>query len=355
MKIILPSLLIGLFSASFALAQQPVSPDAAPATRAGAPAGNTASAGGNNPGFQLPTDPSTPVQAEPANGGELLMRRVHDLLTATNSISARVRYRVDLFGHQLVGEGIYLQQGAAERQQGASEKQLSRLELKTLVGQHVEVLQMVGDGKYLWQYQDSGVPPTDPTAKPQVARIDLARVRLALHHPQAFHGRMLTADLALAGLERLIEGLGATFHFERIEAGQLDTLPVWIATGTWRSEMLMSVSKDLADQAASGQPLDLKKLPPQMPEEVQLFVGQEDMFPYRIEYRRRPTKQGRGEALGEMAPMLIVEFYEVRLNEPIGAQNFVYQPGNAEIADATANFIKSIGVRTPNDKEKDTK
>src|SRR5262249_53289652 len=149
-----------------------------------------------------------------------------------------VRYRVDLFGHQLVGEGIYLQQGAAD-------KQVNRLELKTLVGQHVEVLQMVGDGKYLWQYQDSGIPPADPTVKPQVARIDLARVRPALHHPQAFHGRMLTADLSLAGLERLIEGLGATFRFEKIEAGQLDTLPVWIATGAWRPETLVSVSKDL--------------------------------------------------------------------------------------------------------------
>jgi hypothetical protein len=343
MKIILPSLLIGLFSASFALAQDPVPRETAPATRAGTPAGN-ATAGSNSAGFQLPDDPSAPVQAEPADGGELLLRRVHSLLAATSSISARVRYRVDLFGHQLVGEGIYLQQGAAD-------KQLVRLELKTLVGQNVEVMQIVGDGKYLWQYEDSGVPPADPTVKPQVARIDLARVRLALHHPQAFHGRMLTADLALAGMTRLIEGLGATFRFEKIEAGQLDTLPVWIATGAWRPEPLTSVSKDLADQVANGQPLDLKKLPPQMPEEVQLFVGQEDMFPYRIEYRRRPTKQGRGEAIGEMAPILIVEFYEVRLNEAIGPQNFVYQPGNAEIADATANFIKSMGVRTPTDKE----
>jgi hypothetical protein len=348
MKIILPSLLIGLFSASFALAQGPAAPPASAPSSAVAPVEPRVAARQSPAGFQLPDDPSTPVQAEPADGGELLMRRVHGLLASTASISSRVRYRVDLFGHQLVGEGIYLQQGAGD-------KQLNRLELKTLVGQHVEVVQMVGDGKYLWQYQDSGIPPTDPTVKPQVARIDLARVRLALHHPQAFHGRMLTADLALAGLERLIEGLAASYHFERIEAGKLDTLPVWIATGTWRPETLVSVSKDLADQATNGQPLDLKKLPPQMPEEVQLFIGQEDMFPYRIEYRRRPQKQGKGEAIGDMAPILIVEFYEVRLNETIGPQNFVYQPGNAEIADATANFIKSMGVRTPADKEATTK
>jgi hypothetical protein len=339
MKIILPSLLMVLFFAGFAQAQSSAPADFASPPNAVAPAPVRNPSGRSNPDFQLPNDPQAASLASPVDGGELLIRRVRETLAKINSISARVRYRVDLFGHQLVGEGIYLQQTTAD-------KELIRLELKTLVGQHVEVLQMVGDGRYLWQYQDSGAAPTgDGSQKPQVSRIDVQRVRNSLHDPRAFRRRMVPVDLALAGLPRLVEGLGDSFRFYRIEASKLDTLPVWIASGSWQPDALRGVSKELAEQAAAGQPLDTNKLPPQMPEEVQLYVGQEDMFPYRVEYRRRPTKQGRGGGAGELAPILIVEFYEVRLNELIGPQNFVYQPGNAEILDSTQNFIKSLGVK----------
>src|SRR5690349_12814213 len=108
MKIILPSLIIAAISASFAVAQ--TSLPASAQGNAGAPNGTSALQPGASADFRLPDDPSAPKNPVPADGGELLMRRVHNSLAQISSISARVRYRVELFGHQLVGEGIYLQQ-----------------------------------------------------------------------------------------------------------------------------------------------------------------------------------------------------------------------------------------------------
>ena len=121
-------------------------------------------------------------------------------------------------------------------------------------------------------------------------------------------------------------------------------MPVWIVFGTWRPEALAAISPELAKQATEGKPLDLKKLPPQMPEEVLLYLGQDDLFPYRIEYRRRPMKQGKGasDVSREAMPILTVELYEVRLNSPIDPRQFAYQPGSLEVLDTTDHVLKGL-------------
>jgi hypothetical protein len=88
----------------------------------------------------------------------------------------------------------------------------------------------------------------------------------------------------------------------------------------------------------------LKLLPSQLPEQVWIYVGQDDLFPYRIEYRRRSGSQVRGGAGGtsDVPPMVTVEFYEVRLNSPISQHEFDYQPGSADILDSTPSFLKEL-------------
>jgi hypothetical protein len=237
-----------------------------------------------------------------------------------------------------VGEGIYLQQGTGDNLQ-------LRLELKTVVGDRVTVFQQVCDGRFLWQYEDTPEKPSaEATQKPQITRIDVFRARQALAKQTTDHGSRqilpVTAELAFGGLPKLVDGFKKSFIFSRVEADRLDAMPVWVATGAWRPEAVAGLSKDLADQAAAGQPFDLRKLPPQLPEVVRLCVGQDDLFPYRIEYLRRAAKQGRGGEGGELLPIVTVEFYEVRLNSPIAPANFVYQPGNADVLDTTQSFVK---------------
>ncbi len=324
MKIILPSLLIIGLAGGLVQAQT----------------------GGNStdPRFELPVDPATASLSSAdrtASGGDLLAQRVAAALAQHKSISARVRYRVDLVGHQLVGEGIYLQLGSGEGQQ-------IRLELKTVVGERLAVFQQVCDGRFLWQYQDSAEKPAAEAAqKPQVTRVDIHRVRQALANHAPGQRQLLPAstELAFGGLPKLVDGLKQSFTFSRVEADQLGSLPIWIATGNWRPEVLTPVSKELADEASTGQPLDLRKLPAQMPEVVRFCVGQDDLFPYRIEYLRRASKLGRAGEGGVLQPIVTVEFYEVRLNSPISPTNFVYQPGNADALDTTQSFMKSLGLK----------
>jgi len=259
------------------------------------------------------------------------------------SVQARIRYHADLFGQQTFGAGLYLQQGVGDERQ-------FRLELKTALGDQLLTFQQVCDGKYLWQYQDGFDKPKAGAAdRTTIARIDLRKVREALDNADANSNGLpsmtsVTGEFAWGGLPKLLTGLQNSFRFTRVEAGKLDTLPVWIAAGSWRPEAMATISKELAAEAASERPLNLKLLPPQLPEQVQLYVGQDDLFPYRIEYRRRASGKGRGGDAdrAEMLPMVTVEFYEVRLNTPINPREFDYQPGSADVLDTTAAYIKSL-------------
>ena len=115
-----------------------------------------------------------------------------------------------------------------------------------------------------------------------------------------------------------------------------------LPSARWRPEAIAGVSKDLATAASREQPLNLKLLPPQLPEQVWLYVGQDDLFPYRIEYRRR-TEGRRGDAArAEMLPMVTIEFYEVQLNAQINPREFVYEPGSTDVVDATDAYVKKL-------------
>src|SRR5262249_29144270 len=154
--------------------------------------------------------------------------------------------------------------------------------------------------------------------RPTICRVDLTKVRQTLQDSQRRPNLASITQLTVGGLPKLVDGLQKAFRFNRVEAGQLESFPVWLAVGLWRPEALEPLSKELAQQAAADRPLNLKLLPPQLPEQVWMYVGQDDLFPYRIEFRRRADRQGRGgNDPAEMRVVVTVEFYEVRLNAPI--------------------------------------
>ena len=252
-------------------------------------------------------------------------------LDADSSIAARVRLHADMFGNQMIGAGVYLQQGTGEGRE-------TRLELKLPVGDRLATYQQICDGKYLWQLNDVN-------DKPQLTRIDVEHVKQASADGLMKRPSDSLAALLQGGLPKFVQNLRRSFAFVHAEAGQLDTLPVWIVQGVWRPEALAPIAPELAKQAAEGRALDLNKLPAQMPEQVLLYLGQDDYFPYRIEYRRRPTKPGKNGAAASssMSPILIIELYEVRLNGAIDPQQFVYQPSGIDMVDATEQTEKGLG------------
>jgi hypothetical protein len=360
MKFILPSLVWFTLLAGYAFAQSERQPAVSPtlsirppdqtASSADAPASLPAAnlpevsvppnASVNLPQAGVNSPPGASGGAQPAqpNGVDLFMQRVISVAQQQTAVEARIRFHADLFGQQTVGTGLYLQQGAGEERR-------FRLELKTAIGQELITFQQICDGKYLWQYQDAfDKPKQSPTDRTTISRLDLRKLRQAFEDLGQNFQPDLTGQLAVGGLPKLLSGLQSSFRFSRIEAGQLETLPVWVAAGSWQPDAIAAVSPELASQVAKEQPLNLKLLPPQLPEQVWLYVGQDDFFPYRIEYRRRFATQGRGgdPAHTEPPPMVTVEFYEVRLNAPINPREFDYQPGDADVVDTTATYIKNL-------------
>jgi hypothetical protein len=256
-----------------------------------------------------------------------------------------------LYDQHTIGSGLYLQQGVGDARKFYLDL---RIPLAQVAGNSKEqVLVRVCDGQYLWEHREvPDIEDSDAPARSTVTKVDIRRVRQALEQNQRSISSSAAHELMWGGLPKLLDGLQRSFRFTSVQADRLDapstghegvdSLQVWVATGSWRPEALSVLSASLANDAAQGKAVSVSKQAQQAPDEVSIYVGQDDLFPYRIEFRRRAEK-GRGAASAagaETVPIMQLAFFEVRLNGPIDANQFVYDH-NAE--DKTGDVIKSLG------------
>ena len=96
----------------------------------------------------------------------LLMASAVTAADAQPSLAAKIRQQINLFGHQLVGSGIYWQQGRGDQRR-------FRLELKVPLGDGLTSFEQVSTGHELWVHEDL----LDHSA---LTKIDLDRVRALL-------------------------------------------------------------------------------------------------------------------------------------------------------------------------------
>jgi hypothetical protein len=145
----------------------------------------------------------------------------------------------------------------------------------------------------------------------------------------------------MGGLPNLLENLQAGFQFGDVEEKKLDQLSVYRVEGQWKPLMLAELLPDQRDKLLAGQAADWKKAPDAIPQRVVLTLGQDDLFPYRIEYlREQPGKKGSPPTV---QPILVIELFEVQFGAPIDPQRFVYEPGNRG-SDGTAAYLKKLGI-----------
>ena len=254
-------------------------------------------------------------------------------LETRRSISAKIGYDVDLFDHKPVGSGLY--------QEERSDRGLRlRLEVRfQLAGQPGSLLH-VCDGQYLWMYEKLG-------DRESLTRIDVQRVQEALGDS----GNLDKISRVgwwpgLGGLPRLLRGLHAAFDFTTLEETRLGQppLPVWRLRGEWKPEKLAELLPDQKGNLKKGKPVDLAKLPAHLPDQVVVFLGKNDAFPYRIEYRRRESSEAAGEGGPEDRAIVTIKLHWVALNAAIHPTNFLYSPGDLSIVDGTGQFLKSLGL-----------
>ena len=277
--------------------------------------------------------PTLPGAAQATDDPQRLVANAAAAIGRMPSVSAKIRQRVDLFGHQLVGSGSYLQLGT-----GA--EMLLRLELK-IQTDHVTSLQQICDGRFFWLRRDL-------IDKISLSRIDLRRVRQAIKQSRgSLQPSSATGWMALGGLPKLMESLDANFRFNEVRASQLRGLPVWVVRGRWKPEKLANLLPDQKDAILAGNRIEIDRSPAHLPTLVTVVVGQEDLFPYRITYERpviRADRDSRAGPDGETKPIVTMELFEVRVGAPIDPLQFVYQPGDLEVADHTKRYLRSIGI-----------
>jgi hypothetical protein len=138
------------------------------------------------------------------------------------------------------------------------------------------------------------------------------------------------------------------FQFSPLGETQLAGRRVWVLGGSWRPERLIAAVPDQRSAIETGRQIDLKKLPAHLPERVVLFIGEADFFPYRIDYLRRNERAngaGEGGLLPGFREMQTIEFFDVRVNEPIDPREFQYQPPKGvKVIDETDSYLRSVGT-----------
>ena len=133
-----------------------------------------------------------------------------------------------------------------------------------------------------------------------------------------------------------MRGLNAQFQFTSVVADQLGGLPVWKLGGGWKPAALVRLLPNQKDVIARGRTPDLTRLASQLPDSVTLFLGQEDCFPFRIDYLRSAPN-------GSPRCLMELEFFELNFTGPIDSGEFIFPPGNLPISDRTGEFVRSLG------------
>ncbi len=272
------------------------------------------------------TAQTTQPTLSPDPASTLLTRAIR-LVEGHRSISARLWQRVELFGKQLEGTGIYLEQRSDEGLQ-------LRLELKFPLDGEPCVLLQVCNGRYLWKYEKFGTSA-------RLGRIDTLRVVQALDERGGLGGPgNLRPWPGWGGIPRLLRSLNRDFDFSAPQAAELSGgFPTLRIEGRWKPDRLVALYPAYLG-AGQGREGDASALPPHVPQRVVLHLGRDDLFPYRIEFRRGESSSGtHAEHL-----MAVMELREVVFNVPIGREQFHYDPGTQGYTEQTDRFLESLGL-----------
>ncbi|MGD9724045.1 MAG: hypothetical protein AB7O59_22520 [Pirellulales bacterium] len=320
MKYSLPILLCLLFAqpwvAPRASAQLPVRSSDAPTQQTAAPAARTARV-------------TTPQPPPPRISGDALLRRVMAAVDALPSLSARMRYQVNLKDRSALGTGIYLQQGRGLERQMCWDMTLQTPPIASR-------LRHVSDGVTLWMMEELA-------GEVRFSKVDLTRLRRA--RPKS--GGTVDAGgwLSLGGLPKLLAGLDAGFQFHTVSENRLDNLRVWTLVGTWENGRLSDLLPDQKDAIAKGGTVDFTRLSAQLPTSVVLHVGCDDFVPYQLEYWRHEGASTLTANEGEGQLLVIMELFEVRLGAAIDAAKFAFTPAEGTSpADRTGEFLERFGL-----------
>jgi hypothetical protein len=267
------------------------------------------------------------LQASDASAGTEMMRAVVEQITRHRSVAAQIRHRSRLYGQHLVGAGRYLQQ---QTEQGTQ----VRFSLSVQSNDRMVTLLHVCDGRFLWMHETL-------SGRPQLSRVDLARVRRS----GVEQGGEIPTLTSGGGLPQLLASIERNFEIAPPQPLVFQDVPVWALACRWQPQRIAVLLPGIPDLIGGKGQVRSEELPEQFPDRVFLLVGQDDLFPYRIDFRRSRTGETfstEREDPSASRSLTTMELFEVQFGAKLDPNEFVYSPTNIEIHDRTDEMLKQV-------------
>jgi hypothetical protein len=295
--------------------------------------------------------------ADPAAtaAGDRLMVQAINQFERHNSVTAHMRHQASIGGVELYGVGNYWQQGSGETLR-------VRMELK-IANQEGSSLLQVSNRGILWidRQLPSGRSVTRFNLRQLRADPVLSAGELESILPGEASWSAMQPELTAhrGGLSSLLASLGDHFSFLPPQAMRLalappltqepTNIPVFAMVGHWKPKKLAELTG--AGQASSVEdqgPDEARQWPERLPQEVLLLIGQADLFPYRIEYRRLETPREANHDGSPVPfqlsaePLVVLELSDVTFDVPIDGGQFDYNPKDVDWVDQTAKLLERL-------------
>lgn len=305
-----------------------------------------------------PEGPLATVDVEGAasagTAGNIVLQNCLVALERRQSIAADVIQSGTIAGERMTTSGGYLQQGRAE------DRQFSLL-LQGRIGPSTARLWQVCTGRWLWTDlawdSTAGAQQGDSqgASRRSVQRIDLGEVRRKLTSrkqtsddlsPGQARAELIHPELwsGMGGLPMLVGALNENFNFGTPRQMSLRNMRVYATIGTWKPQRLAALlGESAARESEDGEadptqpnPNNRVELPDRIPHHVLVAIGADDLFPHLIEYRSNRDSLSAGGVPEDGrfresdAPLMKLDFMQLRFNEPIPADRFVYNPPEGE-------------------------
>ncbi|MSR56597.1 MAG: hypothetical protein EXS05_02855 [Planctomycetaceae bacterium] len=275
---------------------------------------------------QAPTDADEPNRPRSATGE---IKRAREKLLKYASIQAEIVETVTIGDRSYKAEGRYLQTGLQP-----PDDWRMRLELTLKVGDSTGTLLEVCDGDVLWTSTLINTGRKSGLAEQNVSRRNVTQILNAARKLSKSTESDLIANMGLGGLPGLLASIERDMKFTSVKEETLRDRPMLVIQGTWSDKFLEQIKNPQQQKAAS--PLLL----PFFPESVRIYIDRETGFPHRIVYRK--SIPGRDV----QRDMLILDYLEVAINQPIDGSEFAYEPpSGVQAEDITNLFLDQLAPR----------
>jgi hypothetical protein len=178
------------------------------------------------------------------------------------------------------------------------------------------------------------VPGINGQTVPTVGRIDMQRVA----ERRGRSGAGPPAEYPIGGIAYLLSNLLSRYEFSAGRPLTHQGLPALIVRGHLRPSPSPERSENDDDQQAPEEMMGL------MPGAVTLVVGQQDLFPFVIQYHRAidlPGSSRHDRESDDGTPIMTIEYYEVDFPASLDPRLFMYHAGEIAIQDDTEEFLQS--------------